>query len=262
MGGLGTLQNGLAAGSIYGQDVDMLMWDSCKSILLVLSTSTLCLMSICHILEAMTEKEESSQDLFHRQALISEGKVPILWSLSIRALQHFDKVGADVGYVGDGLSGILQAITVDEIMNLPWASRYVSCGDEVKQICSAKEYDGICWIPRDDFTPRNTQNSAPGGRASWHPGNRKHQLQGRVLAFTILSALKDALQLWFEAEDFKLADTVWHVSTLYDSIRSNATSDIGACHTEMRKHNLEFACQFPLKVSLHDAMCIRLHESF
>ena len=29
-GGLGTLHNGMAAGSIYGPDVDLIMWDSCK----------------------------------------------------------------------------------------------------------------------------------------------------------------------------------------------------------------------------------------
>ena len=43
-GGLGTLQNALAAGSIYGDDMDLLIWDS-----------------------GMTERSKAQIDLFFRQ---------------------------------------------------------------------------------------------------------------------------------------------------------------------------------------------------
>jgi hypothetical protein len=55
-GGLGTMQHGLGSADIYGDDVDMLMWDS-----------------------AMTEKEHNAISLYYRQALIGGKRAPVLW---------------------------------------------------------------------------------------------------------------------------------------------------------------------------------------
>jgi hypothetical protein len=55
-GGLGTLQNSLGSKSIYGDDLDIIVWDS-----------------------AMTETDKSMIDLFYRQALIGGKRAPVLF---------------------------------------------------------------------------------------------------------------------------------------------------------------------------------------
>lgn len=54
-GGLGTLQHSLGSGSIYGDDVDVLLWDS-----------------------AMTEKGKHELGMFYRQGLIGGKRAPVL----------------------------------------------------------------------------------------------------------------------------------------------------------------------------------------
>ena len=55
-GGLGTLQHSLGSRDIYGDNVDVLVWDS-----------------------SMTETDQSMIDLFYRQALIGGKRAPLLW---------------------------------------------------------------------------------------------------------------------------------------------------------------------------------------
>ena len=57
-GGLGTAHNGLGAASVYGPDVDVLMWDS-----------------------QMTEGDGQSIDLMHRQQILGGSKVRVVWGL-------------------------------------------------------------------------------------------------------------------------------------------------------------------------------------
>jgi hypothetical protein len=56
MGGLGTLQNCIAAQDLYGPDIDVIMWDS-----------------------SMTEGDAFSKDVFARKALLTGNRVPVLW---------------------------------------------------------------------------------------------------------------------------------------------------------------------------------------
>lgn len=226
MGGLGTIHNGLGAGSIYGPDVDILMWDS-----------------------GMTEKDKAGQDLLHRQYILGGQKVPVLWSLALSPIMELHlNAGADVGYPGEGAQGVPKANTVEELNALPWAVQYMKCDDDLKQSCKGHEYNGTCWLERDDYTPTTKQGSYPGGRAGWHPGNRHHQLRGRVLAFTILSALHDALTLWRNADGYELPDKAWHVTEHYETIRAKTAADTGACHGQFSQSHLEFACKYPVKV--------------
>jgi hypothetical protein len=227
-GGLGTIHNGLGAGSIYGPDVDFLMWDS-----------------------SMTEKEGQALDTFARQGLLGGIKVPVLWSLFPKILTPLNvHADADVGANGFGHFGVPVAETLDEVAKMPWASQYVRCKGEIVALCRENEYAGRCWIDRDDAVPPTPQKAEPGGRAGWHPGNRKHQVTGRVLAFTILQALKEALITWNEAEGYELADDDWHVTAYYDNIRNKVAAlgpEIGDCN-KYAEHDIEFVCNYPMKV--------------
>lgn len=228
-GGLGTVHNGIAAASVYGPDVDVLMWDS-----------------------SMTEKESHSQDLFHRQALLGGSKVPVLWTLAGNvAKELYLNADADVGYPGEGKVGVPTAQSYEEIQAMPWAAQYVNCNGELKQICRKNEYNGTCWIERDDFTPVTTQKNEPGGRASWHPGNRKHQVRGRVLAFTFLQALREVLEEWKETEGYEVPDEKWHVTAHYENIRTKVKKlgpEVGSCHKEYENRGMAFICKYPMKV--------------
>jgi hypothetical protein len=49
------------------------------------------------------------------------------------------------------------------------------------------------------------QNANRIGRAKWHPGNRFHQLTGRIIAFPVLE-LSTAITKWMDADDYALPD--------------------------------------------------------
>jgi hypothetical protein len=200
---------------------------------------------------SMTEGDEGSQDLLHRQYILGAQKVPILWSLAGNPIINLHQTtGVYAGMPGGGKAGIPEAKAVEDFDGIIWAAKYVKCVSELSGLCRANEYNGTCWIPRDDVTIDWSTNKEPGGRAGWHPGNRHHQLQGRVLAFTILSALKDALTLWKDADGYALPDEVWHVTPHYDSVRSKISEATGACHTQYEALGLGWACKYPVQVRL------------
>jgi hypothetical protein len=229
-GGLGTLQHGMGAGSCYGPDVDVLMWDS-----------------------SMTENEHVAPDAMARQQILGGLKVPALWTLraSTAKMLALD-ADADAGYVGTGSSGIDLGTTLEQIEAMPWAMQYVNCDAELKGICRSNEYKGRCWVDRDDYTPTTEQQKEPGGRASWHPGNRKHQVTGRVLAFVFLQALKEAVTEWKEATGYELSDDAWHLTERYNKIRNNVkglANDVGFCNQYEENHQLGYICKNGMKVS-------------
>ncbi|KAG7348320.1 hypothetical protein IV203_017025 [Nitzschia inconspicua] len=228
-GGLGTVQHGLAANSVYGPSIDLLMWDS-----------------------AMTEKDAPALEVLARQAILAGKKVPALWGFLGGTAKYLSmNFDADVGAAGRGTFGIPQAETLEEVEALPWASRYLKCGSDINQICKENKYIGHCWD--DDIhpglEPPTKQKSVPGGQAGWHPGNRSHQLIGRILTFTILRSLKDGLKEWNEAEGYAIPDEKWHVTSWYDNIRYKVESsgpDVGSCN-ELAKLDLDWTCKYPVK---------------
>lgn len=227
-GGLGTIHNAMAAGDIYGPDVDMLMWDS-----------------------GMTESNNRPQELFHRQGLLSSPyKVPILWTKSEKNAREYNlAANIDIGIPGNGNFGILSSSTMEDVRSQPLPARYLKCSGNIKKICEHHRYDGTCWIDRPDFIPSVPQGSAPGGRASWHPGKWEHQLFGRVLAYTILEATKDALLLWKNASNFELEDSVWHMTNHYNYLRNQVQEiPLEQYHCiNFVENNMEFMCRYPLK---------------
>lgn len=222
-------QHGLAATSVYGPSVDFLMWDS-----------------------AMTEKDAPALEVLARQAILAGKKVPVLWGFLSGMAKHLSVAfDADVGGVGRGTIGIPQAETLEDVEDMPWASRYLKCGSDINQICKANKYVGHCWDDKThpDVDPPTKQASAPSGQAGWHPGNRSHQLVGRILTFTLLQTLKEALTEWNGTEDYAIADEKWHVTSWYDSIRAKVESsapDVGNCH-ELSVHELDWTCKYPVK---------------
>ncbi len=238
-GGLGTVHNGMAAGDIYGHDVDMLMWDS-----------------------SMTENNNRPQELFHRQGLLgSKHKVPVLWTKSERIARELNlAAGVEIGIPGNGNKGLQTSSTLPQLMEQTLAARYLKCSGDTKNICKNHQYGGVCWIDRPDVIPRREQNKVPGGRASWHPGKWEHQLFGRVLAFTILEATKDALTIWNDAENkFVLEDDVWHLSAHYERQRKRVDAiPLEEYHcTNYVENNMEFMCKYPLKVRMCDSVLLR-----
>ncbi|CAJ1946558.1 unnamed protein product [Cylindrotheca closterium] len=229
MGGLGTSQNGLAAASIYGYDVDFLHWDS-----------------------GMTENEPHWPDLLARQQIMGGDKVPLFWNMpptaSVPLLEH---AGVEIGAIGTGLDGIPIQKSIEEIEKLPWAMQYVHCDSEIHDTCRANEYIGHCWIDRPDMKAPVDQQAEPSGRASWHPGNRKHQVTGRILTMTILQALKEALDEWNSAPGYILDDSAWHLTNHYNKIKDRVAylkQDQGQCYKTMEeKHGLGFFCNHPFQ---------------
>ena len=189
--------------------------------------------------------------MFFRQGILGGGKVPMIASAAPRndVLKLLNEVAdADVAMIGDQ-DVLTKANTLDEVKELPWAAQYVHCGPEISGICRQNAYIGRCWIEREDVTPPTKQKKAPGGRASWHPGNRYHQMKGRAITFMILEALKDALTMWNDAKDYKLADDVWHVTSLYDNTRSKVEKlgpDVGSCNKYEDKFS-KIMCNTPIK---------------
>ena len=209
MGGLGTLHNGVAAGDIYGKDCDCLLWDS-----------------------SMTEKDTDAIGIFGIQALVGMDRAPLLWyqhnKQQVLTKLH-ELTGADVAVYSVNENIKHRVATPAELENVPWAMKYFNCPANLKDLCGKLRYVGQCWIDRTDFawegidlsyTPKQKQQAEPGGRASWHPGNREHQITARGLTFTILKALHEVLTMWNEAANYEIDDGVWHVTDYYASIKS------------------------------------------
>jgi len=231
MGGLGTIQNAMGAQDIYGRDVDILIWDS-----------------------GMTEKDHSPDfDLFARQGLLGSDRAPVLWSGEDSTKLYPDlQEHADVDYMmyGLGMGPIPSISDPTTVSDIPWAARYLKCDNEWKGLCAENRYNGTCWIERPDhFQPPTKQRDEPGGRASWHDGNRVHQVYGRTMSFTILRALFEAIDMWDNQPDKRLADKMWHVTAYYKNIQTkvaNLSPSVGNCHEIRDRLPVEF-CKIPFQ---------------
>lgn len=230
-GGLGTIQAALGSASIYGDDIDMLIWDS-----------------------LMTERRPSDFDLFARQALLGGKRAPVLWGGLFSILKDLhESAGADVGHYGNAMDGIPLTLDETQLETLPWAVQRLKCDKQREDLCDQPEYRyrTQCWVERSDVTPPQKQDSYVGSRTKWHPGWRVHQLTSRVLAFTILDALQSAINTWSEVTitaGHPLPDSYWHITEHYNSIREktkNLPSNIGKCH-ELKQFLPERVCTIPL----------------
>mmetsp|Transcript_6913 Transcript_6913/g.10065 ORF Transcript_6913/g.10065 Transcript_6913/m.10065 type:complete len:630 (-) Transcript_6913:1759-3648(-) len=203
-GGLGTIQNALGSQSIYGDEIDVILWDS-----------------------HMTEGGNPDFDFFCRQALLGSKRAPFILGLGAEfpTLQMLhEAAGADVGGLGNGMSGVPATVDEVQVNSLPWAVQFLNCVPERQDLCGANKYRTQCWVEREDVIPPTGQGAVVGGQAGWHPGFRSHQLTGRVLAFYILLALDEAIQKWSEitvTQGHPLADEHWHMTDYYEGIQKN-----------------------------------------
>ena len=204
-GGLGTLHNAMGAGSLYGSDIDLLLWDS-----------------------GMTEPGPVHIDLFIRQGLIGGNRVPVVWAgnFEVMAALH-EHADVDIGEFGSGTDGIPYITETTPAATIPYAARYMKCDSDSRAICDSEpRFCASCWLPRDDIpNPDDVFDSIDkkvGSQVKWHPGWRVHQLVGRVLAFTVLDALQVAIQRFSDGTmgGPPLDDEFWHVTDYYNNIRT------------------------------------------
>jgi hypothetical protein len=217
-GGLGTMHNVIGAGSLYGSEIDLLLWDS-----------------------GMTESHPAHIDLFTRQGLIGGNRVPIIWggNFEVLAALH-ENADVDVGEFGSGTDGIQTVMDETQALSVPYAARYMICDHDRQDLCDNEpRFCATCWLPRDDIPNPNEVfdviDPKPGSQVKWHPGWRKHQLIGRVLAFAVLDALQVAIQIFSDGTmgGPPLDDEYWHVTDYYNNIRTkimNLEPSIGHCH--------------------------------
>lgn len=160
------------------------------------------------------------------------------------------------------MEGIGKCSTFEELMSQPYAGRYLKCSGAANSICKNNRYDGVCWIDRPDVTPTTQQSNAPGGRASWHPGNREHQLFGRVLTYTILEATKDALNLWKETDGLLLNDEAWHMTAHYEGLRKRVEEIPLEKYHCLNYGEMNFFCRYPMKVKTDGVRLSKVYVTY
>ncbi|KAL3797297.1 hypothetical protein ACHAWO_009070 [Cyclotella atomus] len=199
-GGRSTLESSLGWSSIYGSDVDMVVWDDYSSI-------------------SDDELDDTAKELFDffaRQALLSgPTNTPFIWGGPFEVLRNLHELAdADVGQLGNAMSGI-PSTTSDRIAStLPWASQYLNCPHEMQNTCQADaiRFMSQCWSDTMN-SPSETQSKAIPVLPT-AIGWRIHQLKGYTLGYNLLAAILDALNVWSEKtiyEGHPLADENWHI---------------------------------------------------
>jgi hypothetical protein len=238
-GALGTTQDSLGMGSLWGKEIDFCMWDS-----------------------GMTEHRSAHYDLFARQALISGNRVPILWNGYVDVLEALhNEADVDIGGPGTGMRGIPMTESEEQVKELRYAVQYLKCSRDMKESCENHKNYGRCWVHRADVTPPVKQGWSISKDTPWHhPGFRSTQLTGRVLAFTILTALQEALTLWKSAPDLELPDSAWHVTAHYQNIRTKlAKLTTTPCFNDTTLPTPR-VCYTPMKVKIDGCTCLWIRQ--
>lgn len=226
-GGLGTVQTSLASGDLMGKEIDLLVWDS-----------------------GMTEKSGPAYDLFVRQQYLSANRIPVLLGGMGATLENLDRsIDAEVANPGAGIDAFPQVQTPVEADKTIWAARCLNYAAGVKDYCRSIEYNGTCWMDRDDYTPETAQAAEPSGRAGWHPGFRFHAVVGRNQGMMLLRALYQGFEMWESSPDLKLPVEAWHVKDHYDHIRkkmAEAPDEDKECLNYEQLQPKEIICSTPL----------------
>ncbi len=228
-GARSTLENALGWSSIYGSDVDMVVWDDYS----ILKDEKG---------QPIQDDDYSAElfDFFARQALLSgDGHLPFLWGGDFEVLRNLHEFAdVDVGQLGNGMSGVPETTGETMALTLPWASQYLNCSPKMKEVCERNENKFVsqCWDDSSKLDPLQPQLSnipVLPTAIGW----RKHQLKAYTLGYNLLAALLDALDLWSEKtiyEGHPLADEYWHMEDYIKNVQSKIQSlkeeDAPHCH--------------------------------
>ena len=212
-GGKSTLVHTLGWSSIYGSDVDMVVWDDYQT---------------TDDGEPIHELDELSKqlfDLFARQALLSgDTTLPFIWGGDLAVLRNLhEHADVDVGQLGNALLGVPETKSEKAAYNLPWAARYLNCPKSMKNACKQDMYnfESTCWITRPDVEPSTQQLdhiSILPSAIGW----RMQQIKGYTLAYTFLQATLDAINQYSEitiSQGFPLPDEYWHIGDYIKNVQ-------------------------------------------
>eukprot|EP00558_Chaetoceros_sp_UNC1202_P010884 CAMPEP_0197243762 /NCGR_PEP_ID=MMETSP1429-20130617/9101_1 /TAXON_ID=49237 /ORGANISM="Chaetoceros sp., Strain UNC1202" /LENGTH=881 /DNA_ID=CAMNT_0042704027 /DNA_START=58 /DNA_END=2703 /DNA_ORIENTATION=- len=238
MGGLGTTHFSFGQSTLYGEK-DVLMWDS-----------------------GMTENSLPDEEFYHKQGLLGGERVPIIFGSKPSDLETATDgnfwYGGEVGGVGLNSMGFVPLTTgIDQVETLPYAARYMKCDATVGAMCGSRGMDKFhasCWEPRSDVNATVKQRPQPSGQASWHGGDRWHQIVSRKHILLFLKAFEKAFEVWekgIEDDGFPLKETYWHVGGHYTNVRDKLTSYLNrediinttACEKRFGTIGLEKVCR-------------------
>eukprot|EP00581_Thalassiosira_minuscula_P017519 CAMPEP_0183713210 /NCGR_PEP_ID=MMETSP0737-20130205/8121_1 /TAXON_ID=385413 /ORGANISM="Thalassiosira miniscula, Strain CCMP1093" /LENGTH=931 /DNA_ID=CAMNT_0025941961 /DNA_START=65 /DNA_END=2857 /DNA_ORIENTATION=+ len=214
-GGKSTLVHALGWSSIYGSDVDMVVWDDYSTLHDDDDKSS----------HDLNEVAAQLFDLFARQALLSgTTSLPFIWGGDFNVLRNLhEHADVDVGQLGNGLVGIQQTMSERTVNNIPWAAQYLNCQRGMRTTCQkdSNQFASQCWIERSDITPTTPQFDS----IQILPtaiGWRMQQLKGYTLAYVFLQATLDAINQVSEitiAQGFPLADEYWHMGDYIKNVQ-------------------------------------------
>ena len=223
IGGRSTLIHSLGWSSIYGSDVDMVVWDD------------------YNVVENGKSDETAKVlfDLFARQALLAgDTSLPFFWGGAFDVLRNLhENADVDVGQLGNAMSGVDVTASESAASSLEWAAQYLKCSSKAKRYCDREAYkfDSHCWVDHGDNAPPTPQLD----RIPVLPtaiGWRMHQIKGYTLSYNILAALDDAIDFWAEKTIFEghpLADENWHmaeyITNVQDKVKALTESDAPYC---------------------------------
>jgi hypothetical protein len=177
-------------------------------------------------------KPESAgqHDLFHKQAILSGERVPILLTPSPGTIEHDSDGAAWVGNLQPGPTSPQSEPGICPWMNdaaqvVAPACELVYC-DKGQEWCR-EAYNSVCWVDRIKVAPPIAQDSTID--QAGNPGPLAHKLEGRMLSMLVLHALDEALDKWvngIEKDGFPLMEDYWHVGTSYNEVRESVRTHV------------------------------------
>ena len=174
------------------------------------------------------QETKGQLDLFHKQAILSGERVPVLLTPDPVNLDVESNGAAWIGNLQPGAE-MCELSTQETWESLPTACQLVHCPDNTNMWPCA-EFNSVCWEPRVNLEPPVQQDEyirVPRGKKV--PGPRKNKLEGHKLSLLLIHALDAALDDWvngIEAEGFPLIEDYWHVGELYDETRESVRTHI------------------------------------
>lgn len=195
-------------------------------------------------------EDVSIMDFFHRQAILSGERVPILLTPSVKLLREATEDSIWAGNLQPGASFCSSSRIESGKFIVPKVKscKYVVCTDEAASRCDKQ--NSVCWVDRPDVSKEMAEQDESIGREHQGlPNFNTQKLEGRKLAMLVLHALDEAIDRWTqqtEQGNLPLPSEMWHVGETYDSVRESVRTskstecgrllhriDRNLCHIEL-----------------------------